>query len=50
MQLGFSGPMIRGSGVEWDLRKKQPYDVYDKIDFDVDLPTSMFTIAHLKSM
>ncbi|MDX8380806.1 MAG: NADH-quinone oxidoreductase subunit D [Ghiorsea sp.] len=32
---GFSGPMIRGSNVEWDLRKTQPYDVYDKMDFDV---------------
>ena len=35
MQLGFSGPMLRGSGVEWDLRKKQPYEVYDKMDFDI---------------
>jgi len=33
--LGFSGPMLRGSGVEWDLRRKQPYEVYDKLDFDV---------------
>jgi NADH-quinone oxidoreductase subunit D len=35
MQLGFTGPMIRGSGIEWDLRKKQPYEVYDKLDFDI---------------
>lgn len=34
-QLGFTGPMLRGSGVEWDLRKKQPYEVYDKLDFDI---------------
>ncbi len=30
MQLGFSGPMLRGSGIAWDLRKKQPYEVYDQ--------------------
>jgi len=35
--LGFSGVMLRGSGVEWDLRKKQSYEVYDKVDFDVAL-------------
>jgi NADH-quinone oxidoreductase subunit D len=35
MALGFTGPMLRGSGVEWDLRKKQPYEVYDLMDFDV---------------
>jgi NADH-quinone oxidoreductase subunit D len=35
MQLGFSGPMLRGSGVEWDLRRKQPYEVYDRVDFEV---------------
>ncbi len=29
LQLGFTGPMLRGSGVAWDLRKKQPYEVYD---------------------
>ena len=34
-QLGFTGPMLRGSGIEWDLRKKQPYDVYDRLDFDI---------------
>lgn len=32
---GFTGPMLRGSGVEWDLRKKQPYAVYDKMDFAI---------------
>jgi NADH-quinone oxidoreductase subunit D len=34
-RTGFSGPMLRGSGVEWDLRKKQPYEVYDQVDFDI---------------
>src|SRR5436190_13672181 len=33
--LGFTGPMLRGSGVLWDLRKKQPYEVYDLLDFDI---------------
>jgi NADH-quinone oxidoreductase subunit D len=33
--LGFTGPMLRGSGVPWDLRKKQPYEVYDRMDFDI---------------
>ena len=32
---GFTGPMLRGSGVAWDLRKKQPYEVYDRVDFDI---------------
>ena len=35
LQLGFTGPMLRGSGVEWDLRKKQPYEVYDRMEFDI---------------
>ena len=35
MQLGFSGPMLRGSGIVWDLRKMQPYEVYDRMDFDI---------------
>ena len=35
IELGFSGAMLRGSGVEWDLRKKQPYEVYDRVDFDI---------------
>ena len=34
-QLGFTGPMLRGSGIEWDLRKKQSYEVYDQLDFDI---------------
>ncbi len=34
-QLGFTGPMLRGSGIEWDLRKKQPYEVYAKMNFDI---------------
>ncbi|NOX75532.1 MAG: NADH-quinone oxidoreductase subunit D [Gammaproteobacteria bacterium] len=35
LQMGFSGPMLRGSGIEWDLRKTQPYEVYDQLDFDI---------------
>ena len=39
LQMGFSGPMLRGSGIEWDLRKKQPYDVYPRLDFDIPVGT-----------
>ncbi len=35
LSLGLTGPMIRGSGIEWDLRRKQPYAVYDRLDFDI---------------
>ncbi len=35
LEWGFSGPMIRGSGIAWDLRKSQPYEIYDKLDFDI---------------
>jgi NADH-quinone oxidoreductase subunit D len=35
LALGFTGPMLRGCGVEWDLRRKQPYEVYDRVDFDI---------------
>lgn len=34
-QLGLTGPMLRGSGIEWDLRRKQPYEVYDRLDFSI---------------
>ena len=35
MQLGFTGAMLRGSGIEWDIRKNEPYPVYDKLDFEI---------------
>ena len=35
LALGFTGPMLRGSGVEWDLRRKQPYEVYSELKFDI---------------
>ena len=35
INMGLTGAMLRGSGIEWDLRKKQPYEVYDKMDFDI---------------
>jgi NADH-quinone oxidoreductase subunit D len=38
--LGFTGPMLRGSGVAWDLRKTQPYEVYDRMDFDIPVGTN----------
>ncbi|MEI7967517.1 MAG: NADH-quinone oxidoreductase subunit D [Betaproteobacteria bacterium] len=37
LQLGFTGPMLRGSGIAWDLRRKQPYEVYDRLAFDIPL-------------
>jgi len=40
LQLGFTGPMLRGSGVAWDLRKKQPYEVYEQMDFDIPVGTN----------
>ncbi len=39
-QLGFTGPMLRGSGIAWDLRKKQPYAAYDQVDFDIPVGTN----------
>ena len=37
LDWGFSGPMLRGSGVVWDLRKHEPYAIYDKVDFDIPI-------------
>uniref|UniRef100_A0A8C4WZI3 NADH dehydrogenase [ubiquinone] iron-sulfur protein 2, mitochondrial n=1 Tax=Eptatretus burgeri TaxID=7764 RepID=A0A8C4WZI3_EPTBU len=37
LNYGFSGVMLRGSGIKWDLRKTQPYEVYDQVDFDVPI-------------
>ena len=39
IKWGFSGPMIRAAGIPWDLRKSQPYDVYDRMDFEVPVGT-----------
>ena len=39
IQWGFSGVMLRGSGVAWDLRKTQPYDVYSDLQFDIPVGT-----------
>lgn len=40
LQLGFTGPMLRGSGVVWDLRKKRPYAAYEHMDFDIPVGTN----------
>nr|XP_015194584.1 PREDICTED: NADH dehydrogenase [ubiquinone] iron-sulfur protein 2, mitochondrial [Lepisosteus oculatus] len=40
LNWGFSGVMLRGSGIKWDLRKSQPYDVYDQVEFDVPIGTN----------
>jgi NADH-quinone oxidoreductase subunit D len=40
LNLGFTGAMLRGSGIAWDLRKQQPYDVYDRMDFDIPVGTN----------
>ncbi|MDX8377257.1 MAG: NADH-quinone oxidoreductase subunit D [Mariprofundales bacterium] len=37
LDWGFTGPMIRGSGIAWDLRKTQPYDAYEHVEFDVPI-------------
>ena len=40
INLGMTGPMLRGSGIAWDLRKTQPYEVYDRLDFDIPVGTT----------
>ena len=40
LNLGMTGPMLRGSGIAWDLRKTQPYEVYDRLDFDIPVGTT----------
>lgn len=40
LNMGFSGVMLRGSGIKWDLRKEQPYDAYDQVEFDVPVGTA----------
>lgn len=40
LDLGFSGVMLRGSGISWDLRKTQPYEIYDKLDFSIPIGTN----------
>ena len=40
LKWGFSGPMIRAAGIPWDIRKSQPYDVYDRMDFDIPVGTN----------
>lgn len=37
LDWGFSGVMVRGSGIAWDLRKSQPYEIYDELDFDIPI-------------
>ena len=40
LAMGFTGAMLRGSGIQWDLRKYQPYEVYDLMDFDIPIGTN----------
>ena len=40
LQMGFSGPMLRGCGIAWDVRKKQPYAKYAEVDFDIPVGTN----------
>src|SRR3546814_5414549 len=48
--LGFTGPMLRGSGAEWDLSRMQPYEVYDRVDFDVPVGTNGRSEEHTSEL
>ena len=37
IELGFTGPMLRGSGIEWDIRRKEPYEIYNQLDFQIPI-------------
>lgn len=55
LDMGFSGVMLRGSGVPWDIRKAEPYDAYDKVEFDVPVGVTwvssrLMTIASIFSL
>ena len=37
IELGFTGPMLRGSGIEWDIRRKEPYEIYNQLNFQIPI-------------
>ena len=45
---GCSGPMLRGSGIAWDIRKEEPYELYDEVDFDVPVSTTFDSYGRYK--
>ncbi len=45
---GCSGPSLRGSGIEWDIRKEEPYELYDEVDFDVPVSTTFDSYGRYK--
>ncbi len=51
---GCSGPMLRGSGIAWDIRKEEPYELYDEVEFDVPVSTTCDSYGryklHMKEM
>lgn len=45
---GLSGPMLRGSGIAWDIRKEEPYELYDEVEFDVPVSTTCDSYGRYK--